>query len=87
MTGEGAHECNPCGVGKYCPDIRLYVEQNCPMGFICDSQSRYSVANIKECPAGYICKTDFTNALTDNDLFAAKNMKPCPNGFFCPKGS
>jgi len=84
MTDTGANECNPCGVGKICPDIRLFVEEACPLGFLCQVPSAYSVTQIKECPAGYICDQDFTTTLDPEDLFAPTNMKPCPLGHFCP---
>ena len=87
MTGQGANECNACGIGKYCPNIRLYVEKNCPLGFLCQQPATYSLKMLKECPAGYICKTDYTTTLSPTNLFADQNMKPCPLGYFCPKGT
>ena len=44
MTDEGARECGACRVGKYCPDVRLYVEEACPVGFLCGEESQYSLA-------------------------------------------
>lgn len=58
---EGANVCLPCTKDYYCPSIAMKTPQVCPMGYLCDSESRFSKANIKECPAGYYCPSGTTN--------------------------
>lgn len=60
---EEQNECTACPSGYWCPDIRLFVPKPCPLGFLCQQESRYSLTQLLECPAGYICKQDFTEAL------------------------
>lgn len=87
MTGTGATECTPCEAGKVCPDIRLFVPQACPLGFLCQLSEAYSVTQLKECPAGYVCNQDLTSTLIPENLFSGTNMQACPLGHYCPKGT
>jgi hypothetical protein len=38
-----------------CPDTRLFVEQACPGGLLCQEANIESIAQLKECPPGYVC--------------------------------
>ena len=73
MTGTGASECDACSVDKFCPKIRLVVEEACPKGLLCPDIGSKTLREIQECPAGYYCPDDFRRFATD-DLFANDNM-------------
>ena len=69
MTGEGADHCDECSEHKYCPKIRLVVEEACPKGYICPDESSHTVRELLECPTGYYCP-DGTLSLDRDNLLA-----------------
>ena len=85
---EGQGACKDCSVGSICPDTRLFKEQACPGGFVCDQANVMSLKQLKECPEGYICPNNqYHNTTFDTtNLTKDFNIQRCPDQYYCPKG-
>ncbi|GKT26470.1 conserved unknown protein, partial [Aduncisulcus paluster] len=70
----GQSSCTPCDEGKYCPDMGMSVQYECPAGYKCSNTG----LTIEACEEG---------TYRSLGLGSGESCVDCSEGKYCPKGA
>lgn len=80
---ESSTQCQPCGVGKYCPILSSETPITCPDGYLCTTAQIAYKDEMLVCPEGYYCPTGSTSFDTVLAGASSTAIQKCPAGYWC----